>query len=85
VKRTHLAGWRAKLLHELINSHDGSRGRGLGRKSKLLAGAIDFDMTSGVVVLALDSPVGANIGFASVVGSDLTGRKRHPGNDARQG
>jgi hypothetical protein len=85
VKRTHLAGWGAKLLHEFVNRHDGSRGGGLDRESELLARAIDFDMTSGVVVLALDSPIGANIGFASVVGSDLTGRKRHPGDDARQG
>jgi len=50
----------------------------------VLAWAVDLNMTSWVVVLALDSPVGADVGLASVVGSDLTGGKRHPGDDARQ-
>jgi len=41
-------------------------------------------MTSRVVVLALDSPIGADVGLASVVSSDLTGGKGHLGDDARQ-
>ena len=83
-RRTYLAGRGAKLLHELINSHDGSRGWGTGRRGKVLAWAVDLDMTSRVVVLALDSPIGADVGLASVMSSDLTGGKRHLGDDARQ-
>jgi hypothetical protein len=83
-RSTYLAGRRAKLLHELINSHDGSRGWGIGRRGKVLARTIDLDMTSWVVIFALDSPIGADIGLAGMVGSDLTGGKRHSGNDARQ-
>ena len=51
----------------------------------MLAGAFDLDVTSGIVILALDSPVGADIGLAGVVGSDLTGGKGHPGDDAGKG
>jgi len=80
----YLAGRRTELLHELINSHYRSR-RALGRKGKLLAGTVDLDVTAGVVVLALDSPVGADIGLASVIGSDLARSKRHLRYDTRQG
>ena len=79
---THLAGRGAELLHKLINGHDGSRGWGISRGCKVLAGAFDLDVTSGIVILALDSPIGADVGLASLMGCDLTGGERHPGDDA---
>lgn len=81
---TCLVRGRAKLLHKFIDSHNGSRRWRVARDSKLLAWTIDFDVTSRVVVLALDSPVGADIGLASVLSSDLTGSERRPRDDARQ-
>ena len=82
---TYLSRRATKLFHELVNSHDGSWGWGLGGNSVLLAGTVDFDMASRIVVLALDSPVGTDVGLAGVMCGNLTRGKRHPRYEARQG